>query len=45
MIIPGSTYTNVRRFIYRQLMRNDDNTWKHIHKQEEVHLQTANEDR
>jgi len=44
MIIPGSTYTNVRRIIYGQLMRNDDNTWKHIHKCEEVYLQTANEE-
>ena len=32
MIIPKSTCTNVRRSIYRQLMRNDDNTWEHIHK-------------
>jgi len=32
MIIPGSAYTNVRRSIYRQLMRNDDNTWERIHK-------------
>ena len=30
MIIPGSTYTNERRSIYRLLMRNDDNTLKHI---------------
>jgi len=45
MIIPGSTYTNVRRIIYRQLMRNDDNTRERIHKCEEVHLQTANEER
>jgi len=45
MIIPESTYTNVRRSIYRQLMRVDDNTWEHIHKCEEVYLQTANEQR
>jgi len=44
MIIPGSAYTNVRSSIYRQLMRNADNTWEHIHKCEEVYLQTFNED-
>jgi len=44
MMIPGRTYTNVRRSIYRQLMRNEEYTWKHIHKCEEVYLQTAKEE-